>query len=175
MKELQLNKTLAIEDLNLWIADTPDGLTFRVTKTSGFSLFAEGVAIARLHEISSANVPVRVLTTFEIAFSTEGNLETLELGALYGLFGVALVDEALSVVDAAGRDVKMNLRGALWRIARSGRGRFGDGRKQNVVSRDPDSPIPEVLLRTSRTQFPYLEDFRNLMTAAGRELGGGDA
>jgi hypothetical protein len=48
--QILLSEAVSVEEVFNWASDLETSLTFKVTRTAGFGLFAEGVALGRLRQ-----------------------------------------------------------------------------------------------------------------------------
>lgn len=162
---------MSLEDIHAW-KPRDNGIVFQITRESGFSLFAEGVAIGKVHELSNSGVDLRVRTTFAVSSDTpfKPAEQIPRLGLLATAFGLALISKATSVRDANDREVRDTLLGTLWGLVQNSGGILASGAKQYLLFRDPDYSIPHCLRESERNNFPLLGKFRSLLARLGTEI-----
>lgn len=149
---------------------------FVLSRASGFSLLAEPAALSFIYCCHrKGDSP-----TADIQFTTP-NLDELDdsgagkLGILNSLFGLALLDTALTIRDRAGQDIQNPLFSSLWDLIIARRGVLGAGDYTVFVSRDPSMPIPEILRDPARAGdrrvFPYRDTFAAVLSTVADEMG----
>jgi hypothetical protein len=173
--EFRIPNWASIEDVATWDCQSGDDLEFRIKRESAFELFATGAAISAVSRLRSkaSNISIRC----EFAFPS-GAIDQLTTERWPNFFltlgGVALLHAANRVVDAAGADLSTTAFDALWRqiLLKSG-GIIGDGKSQNLVSREFDSPIPEAVRSSESSRLPSRREFELVLGKLGSGLGAG--
>jgi hypothetical protein len=167
--DLALVKQVSLDDLRDWTPRADDLVTFHITRDSGFSLFAEGVAIGKVHELAGSGIRLEVKTSFPVPLDVVSSPaeEIRRLGMLATAFGLSLIAKATSVRDVDGREIRGALFEALWGLVQRSRGVLAFGARQYVLFRDPDYSIPQCLRDRDRTTFPLLASFRGLLARLG--------
>src|SRR6266446_907814 len=170
---IHMGRAVTLDEVNSWSDEFSSDLTFELTQHSGFSLFAEGMAFAKLREFQEQTIPIRVRTSFPVRISKNGEILG-DVGILAQLFGLALLECADSVVDAGGNEVRTSLYEALWSFVQRNSGHFGDGKRRFIAFRDPDYSIPQCLRdEQSGPPFPFPEQFKRVLKNASAALGVG--
>jgi hypothetical protein len=165
-----LNAAVSTDDISAWGRNDHDVL-IKATRDSKFSVFSEGIALGKLHELLANDTSVRLCTTFPIQ-SLGPSAAASRLGILGGLFGLSLISSASSVTDSTGRDLKEPLLVALWKNVQDSGGVVGDAKRRDVVFRDSDYSIPKCLRDGVQKSFPLPEHFKGLLKRLGAEISG---
>jgi hypothetical protein len=179
MAEIHLGSAVDVAEVLAWPTRLEERITFHITRQSEFSLLSEGIAIGRIRELQLSGTLVSVRTTFRIPIVNKGSpvdpslitLDDPDLGILGGIFGLALVSYAQEVLDSSGDSVQEPLINWLWGKIQEQYGEFGDGKKRQLIFRDPDYSIPQCLRDKNLKSFPYSPQFRRVMAHVGEKLG----
>jgi hypothetical protein len=164
----------SIEDVAQWNCDADNEVEFRVKRESGFKLFTTGAVISAVNRIRSKASRITIRTEF--AFPV--NIRTVSVDEWPSLFltlgGVALLHAADRVIDSTGTDLSLIAFDVAWRqLILKNRGVIGNGKNQNLVCREFDSPIPEAVRSDETNKIPSRKQFESVLAKLGRELGAG--
>jgi hypothetical protein len=172
--QFRIPEWASIADVAQWDCEPGDEVEFRVKRESGFKLFTTGAAISAVHRIRSKASSITIRSEF--SFPTD--IRTAAVNQWPSLFltlgGIALLHAANRVIDAAGTDLSSVAFDVAWRqlILKAG-GIIGDGKSQNLVCREFDSPIPEAVRSTEINKIPSRKEFELVLAKLGGELGAG--
>ena len=181
--EKQMAKTLQFriqewassEDVARWDCQPGDEVEFQITRESGFRLLTTGIAISAVRRVRSKASAVIIRCEFPFP---RGEIHTMSMKEwpdfFLTLIGVALLEAADTVVDANSRDLSANAFDCMWRqiLLKTG-GIVGDGKSQNLISREFDSPIPELVRSSETNKLPSRREFESALGNIGEGLGAG--
>jgi len=170
---IRLSGVISLDQIDSWTPSAEGSLAFVVHRDARFSMCCEAIAIAKVRLLKDLcrSISVAISYTFPKTDST-GFVDPARFELLGGLFGLALLMYSTSVVDSTGAELRESLVRALWASVLKRGGQFGDGKKQQVLFRDPDYTIPSCLRDTARNKFPYSGAFVTLLRNIGRSLFG---
>lgn len=173
--QFRIPEWASIEDVAKWDCHSGDEVEFRIKRESGFKLLTTGAAISAVRRVRSkaSNITIRC----EFSFPA-GEIHALAMQQWPDFFltlgGVALLDAANHVVDAAGTDLSATAFDAMWlQILLKSGGVVGDGKSQSLVSREFDSPIPEAVRSSETNRLPSRREFELVLGKIGEGLGAG--
>ena len=173
--QIRIPEWASIEDVAKWDCQFGDEIEFKIKRESGFKLLATGSAISAIRRIRSKASNVAIHCEFSFP-TTKVHAQTMQAwaGFFLSLGGVALLQAANDVVDAAGTDFSATAFDAMWReiLLKSG-GIIGDGKSQSLISREFDSPIPEAVRSSEANRLPSRREFEFVLGHLGRGLGAG--
>jgi hypothetical protein len=151
-----------------WRSAAGEALTFIVSKNADFAWFAEGVAIGVVHSLRAAATRLEVECTYEVREPQRIGLG--QLGLFGTLFGAFLAFAADSIQDSAGREIRSLVLDSIWTEVQQGQGAFGDGKRLNVVFRNPDAKVPEII-RGPGGEFGPRSMFSRLLLRSDKAFG----
>ncbi|MEX2374329.1 MAG: hypothetical protein WD942_01930 [Dehalococcoidia bacterium] len=172
MHRIPIGPRVGLSDLESWKTLDPV-IEFTVSKNSGFQVFVEGVATSWLYQLVSEGTRIEIATTCNVLQNPDAGELSDGLSFFRSLFGSALIHMATVVRDDQGEVRTAALRELAWREITTGRGHIGSGALRCLVAREPDLPVPECLIESSRAQFPSRRRFVSWLAECGRKLGAG--
>jgi hypothetical protein len=173
--QFRVHEWTSFEDVAQWDCAVGDDVEFRIKRDSGFQLFTTGAAIAALQRVRSKASIITISSEFSFSNRDINELTMAEWPSFFlTLGGIALLHAADRVIDVTGADFSRVAFDAMWRqiILRTS-GIIGDGKSQNLISREFDSPIPEAVRSSETNRIPSRTEFELVLGKLGAELGGG--
>ena len=173
--QFRIPEWTSFDDVAQWDCAAGDEVEFKVKRDSGFQLFTTAVAVGALQRVRSKASTITVTCEF---FFPIGDINELTMAQWPSFFltlgGVALLHAADRVIDGRGTDLSRIAFDAMWRqILLKRGGVVGDGKSQNLVSREFDSPIPAAIRSSETNRIPSRTEFESILGKLGAELGGG--
>lgn len=173
-KEFRIPNWTSFDDVTIWECDQGDEVEFRVKRDSGFQLFAGGLAIGAVQRLRSKASKITVKAEF--SFPTQLLDVTIRDWPSFFLTlpGIAVLHSADYVTDSSGADLSAKAFDLTWRaFLLKSAGIIGDGKSQNLICREFDSPIPEAVRSSENNKIPSRKEFESVLSNLGRELGAG--
>lgn len=172
--QIRIPDWTSIEDASSWDCQSGDAVEFRIKRDSGIQLLATGPAIAAVQRIRAKSSEITLRCEFEFPAGNVHSWAESKWPSLFlTLVGVSLLSSASHVIDSSGVDLALAPFDAMWnKILQTG-GLVGDGKNQAIVSREFDSPIPEVVRSSQMNSLPSRADFERLLAKIGQGVGAG--
>ncbi|HYC57151.1 MAG TPA: hypothetical protein VEL28_19630 [Candidatus Binatia bacterium] len=167
--EVILSRTIRPNDVRDWVASTENTITFKIHRGSEFAVFAEAAALARIHELQSGGVEIHLDFAFGSVDEFATTFFSTGLGAVSGLFGVALILSAGSI-QFRGVAAHTTFADRVWEEVMNRQADITSYLKRHVVFRDPDYALPKCLPRRSIVEFPFPTAFKEFLRRATSEI-----
>jgi len=151
---INISKNTSVENIKDWKLENS---CFRISRSSSFALFAEEFAMGKLNSIIKQKI--------WIEFTYDPLKDDLE-EFVRSFFCLNLIWNAEQIIyDEI--DIKLKLVEHIWKIITENRGLVGSGKLHNIISRDPDYSIPNILRDSEATSFPHFDTFKRVFKSSG--------
>lgn len=166
MSYIRIKENTTIHDVDEWIKNAGDDVTFEILYKSSFQLFTEGVALGVLRWLSINRVSINI-KFYKTPF--DGNdIDTDKIQPIFkSIFGLELLRLTNKIFDEDGieKELRSIMGNTLWKSVLEHKGHIGDGKRAYLISRH-DYEIPRCLRKDeTSSEFPRYDYFQSSLSS----------